>query len=191
MMESAGALHGGITEAVNSSRVSQKNASALIDGFATRKYHDPHFVRESEVEAVKPRQAVIEIPASLLDELSPSDRPIVHAWWVSLLDSDRTELTSLMEDKGVMPTFPLALEDERESEYLDAYDDLYEYWANHELKTTHVSFFGPREIYFRGIALLSPLWPPYPNEVRYRPWELTDTLYAQLRTAFDGQKPRE
>lgn len=68
----------------------------------------------------------------------------------------------------------------------DAYDDSsdrYEYLVNHEHCPIGETLGCPGYI-LPGVSLLAPLWPPYPVEVRYRPWHLSDELKSQLESGF-------
>lgn len=96
------------------------------------------------------------------------------------------ELTTVLADAPAMPTFPFELEDERAPEYLETDIERYEYLVNHEHRPLGMTM-SNRTIPLPGIALLSPLWPPYPIDVRYRAWALTDTLYSQLQSEFERQ----
>lgn len=84
-----------------------------------------------------------------------------------------------------METYPFKITDEYEPQFLDDdCNDLYEFLVNHEHKPLGITM-GSHTIPLPGIALLSPLWPPYPSEVRYPEWSLSKTLHSQLQAEYD------
>jgi|688.fasta_scaffold942786_1 hypothetical protein len=125
----------------------------------------------------------ITIPAALINEVDPQQHLQVIAWWSSLSHQDQAAIETLLEESPFLPTIPVDLHDEAEPDVYDDAGDRYEYLVNHELHPIGVTL-SCSTIVLPGVALLAPLWPPYPASARYSAWELSDDLYAKLEAGF-------
>jgi len=126
----------------------------------------------------------MNVPGELLDSVQTSDWRMVDAWWSSLSEQHQDEVWALLDEEEFLPTIPWEPEDEAPAEFLDEDMDRYEYMIAHEIRPLGITMHN-RTVVLPGVALLSPLWPPYPAEVRYRAWSLTDQLYSDLQAELD------
>jgi hypothetical protein len=148
-----------------------------IDKSAYRPAHRPQFILQDTYGDET------TIPTSLLNELDPEELSKVAEWWSSLSHQDQAAIESLLEDGPSLPTVPVDLHDEAEPDVYDDAGDRYEYLVNHELRPIGITLSCGTPI-LPGVALLAPLWPPYPASSRYSTWELSDDLYAKLEAGF-------
>lgn len=111
-----------------------------------------------------------DVPASLVEPLPVGLRASAVAWWDSLTPEQRGELTELSTTQQHETA---TLLEEGDGEGVGAEEewavDLYEFLVSHDIRPV-VPFFLDHGLPVFGVPLLSPLWPPYPVEARFRPW---------------------